>query len=273
MPPRAGRRYRAEGEEIQPSRQIFNFRSRILQTTPPTIHHHHPPLPLNVWTNERNDPYHTFFPSPRNSNLSTYEPSTTPHQYRKVLGTALERLWTLNLSSSLPYTPPTVDCQSRQTDTRIPLFMHTNAQTFPSVPSLSISSLSTHNLWHSGFRSNPPVGIGSNSIVNSTPSAFFHPLWLIVLSSFLAHHPTLTPRHTPAYLKPSCYKPALKANVLFSFSRTSFLHTLSPPPLFFFATVMVALRVSICILRFLIFFFPAGRSCLCSVGGWVLEKV
>ena len=59
VPPGAGRRYRAAEEEIQPSRQILNIRSRICKRhyQPSTTH-----TPLNVWTNERNDTYHTFSP-------------------------------------------------------------------------------------------------------------------------------------------------------------------------------------------------------------------
>ena len=70
------------------------------------------------------------------------------------------------------------------------------------------------------------------------------------------------------YIKSSCYKAALMANLLFFFSHV-FLHPLS---LFsFFAAVMVALRASICILRFPIFVFLLGESglCLCLV----LEEV
>ena len=148
-------------------------------------------------------------------------------------------------------------------------------QAFPSVPPLSIIPFSRHTT------SGMPVfvrtpGFRSIYVVHSILSAFVHPLWFIVLSSFIArfqHHPTSTQRHTLAYLKSSCYKPCSKGQCTCSFSRTFFF---TPFFVFFFATVMVALLVSICILRFpiiLFFCWAGGGLCLWWVGRRVPERV
>ena len=230
-----------------------------MQTTPPTInHHYHHHHHLTFGRTNEMTRIIPFFPSPRNTNLSTYEPWTTP--ISKALGTALERLRTLNLSSSLPYTPHHCRLPEQtggQQDTLIYAYQCTN------IPLCLIALyffLSAHKLWHGGFRWTSFVGIRSIWVLRSIPSAFIHPFWFIVLLSFIAHqhhHPTPTRRHTPVYLIFSCYKPALKANVLFLFlARFS-----SPLSLFpFFTTIMVALCVSICILRFPVFFLCWGGA-------------
>jgi hypothetical protein len=154
------------------------------------------------------------------------------HQYRKALGTALERLWTLNLSSSLLYTPPhhcrLPEPTDGQQDTHIYAYRCTNIPLCPIAPSLHISSgtaVFVEPLRR--YRVHLRLTLYSFSFHPSGSLSYRRSCLIVVhvLSSFIAHHhhPTPTRRHTPAYLIFPCYKPALKANVLFFFSHV-FLH-------------------------------------------------
>jgi len=88
------------------------------------------------------------------------------------------------------------------------------------------------------------------------PSAFIHPLWFNH-SSFII---TIILHQLDDIRLPTLNLPAinlLSRPMYFSFSRTFFF---TPFPFSFFATILVALCVSICILRFPLFVFSAGEE-------------
>ena len=183
VPPGAGRRYRAEEQEIQPSRQLF----KLLQSHFANDATDHPPPPpsssLNFWTNERSGAYHTCFSiATQHKSLHT-RMSLKPPPIRKALGIALERLWTSNLFSFLPHTPPPP--QIDRTDRQI-----TGYPIYASIPlcptALYHSILSTHNLWHAGFRSNSRLQVHLRCPLYSfsfRPSVMVHCL-IVVHRSF-----------------------------------------------------------------------------------------
>ena len=152
-------------------------------------------------------------------------------------------------------------------------------QAFPSVPSLSIIPIPFSRHTTSGM----PVfvrtpGIRSIYVVHSILSAFVHPLWFIVLSSFIArfqHHPTSTQRHTLAYLKSSCYKPCSNGQCTCSFSRMFFFKPLFS---FFFCYSNGGLArkyLYFAISDYFVFLLGGRGSglCLCLVGRRVPERV
>lgn len=186
--------------------------------------------------------------------------SLEPHRYRKALRIALERLWTLKLPSSLPYT--SLHCKlSEQTDRQQDTLIYALCLVI-----LYFHLLSTYNLWHGDFRSNtrryrahlhrPLYSFSFHSVRHGSLSYRRSSLIIILHQLDDIRLPTLNLPAINLFQRP----------MYFSFSRTFFFTPL--PFSFCYSNGGLARKyLYFCDFRCL-FFFSAGGSGLCLCGSW-----